>query len=280
MGHDGKMLVLSPAVKELGLMERLKELLSLYAFPVILLLIGGVMTAYRFGNNQTDLFLIAGATITLVGAITLLNAVGLIGRTAQTVVLVLLVPGALYLGYLNFSTIKDELAHREKVDRMKSVTIQGLKDVRKVQTAFKERYGHYTPSYDTLLNFLKRDSLSFVKMAGTRPDTLTEEEALKRDIIQRDTLFSPVLDSLFDPNEKGDFERKERAYRFTPDSLPYKHGTDKKFIMDAGAIEESGGIQSPVFLVKDPDPFRKKGDTLQIGSMKEAKTSGNWGGYD
>lgn len=261
-------------------MERLKELLSLYALPVILLLLGGIMIAYKYGNNQTDLFLIAGVIIALVGVITLLNAVELIGRMVQTILLILLVPTALGMGYLNYDTVRDELAHRKKVERMKSITIQGLKDIRKVQTAFKERYGHYTPSYDTLLNFLKGDSISFVKMEGTRPDTLTEKEALERGIIQRDTLFTPVLDSLFDMSVKGKPGKKDRVYRFEPDSLPYKHGTEKKFIMDAGKIEESGGIQSPVFVVKDPDPFSKKGDTLQVGSMEEAKTSGNWGDYD
>ncbi len=274
------MLVLSPAAKALGLMERLKELLSLYAFPVILLLFGGAMIAYKFGNNQTDLFLLAGAVIVLVGAIMLLHASGLIGNTMQIVLLVLLIPGALFMGYKNYDTVKDELAHRKKLERKKSITIQGLKDIRKVQTAFKERYGRYTPSYDTLMDFLRNDSLSFVKMEGMRPDTLTEKEALERGIIQRDTLYAPVLDSLFNPNDKGNFKKEDRAYRFSPDSLPYKHGTDKKFIMDAGTIEESGGIKSPVFVVKDPEPFSEKGDTLQVGSMKEAKTSGNWGDYN
>jgi hypothetical protein len=33
-----------------------------------------------------------------------------------------------------------------------------------------------------------------------------------------------------------------------------------------------------VFVVKDPDPFREEGDTLQVGSMDEPSKSGNWSG--
>lgn len=261
-------------------MERFKEFMNLFLFPIILILVGGALIAFRFGNQQTDLFLVGGTSVALVGIIMVLHSAGIINRTLQNLLLILLLPSALLMGFLNYSSVKNELERRQKAERMKNITIQGLKDIRKVQMAFKERYGNYTPHFDTLMNFLKSDSIAFVRAMGTIPDTLTEQEALEMDLITRDTLYTPVLDSLFNINMKKRLRNEGRTYPFITDSLPYKRGSRKKFIMDAGRIEQSGGISSPVFVVKDPKPFDPNKDTLQVGSMSEAETSGNWGDYD
>lgn len=261
-------------------MERFKEFMNLFLFPIILILVGGALIAFRFGNQQTDLFLVGGVAVALVGLIMVLHSAGIITRTLQNILLVLLLPATLFMGFLNYDSVKSELERRQKAERMKNITIQGLKDIRKVQMAFKERYGRYTAEYDTLMNFLKADSIAFVRAMGTKPDTLTEKEALEMGLITRDTLYTPVLDSLFNPKSKRTTRKQDRTYPFIADSLPYKRGTKKKFIMDAGRIEESGGISSPVFVVKDPDPFDPNKDTLQVGSMTESETSGNWSDYD
>jgi hypothetical protein len=258
-------------------MERIKEILSHYLFPLLLILFGGGMVLYKYGNEQSQLFLVAGLAILIVGLITLLYSSGLIGRTVQNVLLVLLVPGAILMGYLNFKSVEGEIVKRRKADRVRSMTIQGLKDIRKVQVAFEERFGEYAASHDTLLRFLKEDSIRYIRMEGTRPDSLTESEALEKGVLQRDTLYTPVRDSLFGGDQKKAVRKGDRVYPFIVDSLPYKRKSGKKFIMDAGSIQE-GGVSRPVFVVKDPNPFRKEGDTLQVGSMDEPSKSGNWSG--
>lgn len=259
-------------------MERFKEYLSLYLFPTVLVLLGAVLVYFKAANQQSQLFLIGGLSILCIGLIMALHSAGIIGRVLQNILLVLLIPSALIMGFLNYDVIKSELERRKKAERVKNITVQGLKDIRKVQKAYSERYGKYTPSFDTLAHFLKNDSITFVRAEGTRPDTLTEKQALEKGVIKRDTFYTPALDTLFNP--KNEREIKKRAYPFELDSLPYKRGSGKKFIMDAGQVERSGGISSPVFVAKDPDPFETNKDTLQVGSMSEPKTSGNWGDYD
>lgn len=251
--------------------------LSHYLFPTLLTLLGLGMIYFKLVNQQTQYFLIGGLAITVVGVIMLLHAAGFIGRVLQLVLLILLVPATVIMGFFDYNVIKSKLDRMEKAEEVEQITIQGLKDIRKVQRAYSERYGKYAASHDSLLHFLKNDSITFVRAEGTRPDTLTEKEALEQGIIQRDTFFTPAIDTLFNPKSK---KAKDRAYPFIVDSLPYKRGTGKKFIMDAGEVERSGGISSPVFVVKDPEPFEKNKDTLQVGSMREPKTSGNWGDYD
>lgn len=259
-------------------MERLKELASHYLFPIILLILGGWLVIYKFGNEQSELFLLAGVAVLLVGLITLLYSAGLINRILQTILLVLLIPSGIALAYLNYYSIESKLEEKQKAEEMRSITIQGLKDIRKVQVAFEERYGKYASTHDSLVHFLKMDSIQFVRTVGGEnvPDTLSERQALEKGILERDTLFTPVLDSLFAEDQERKVREGKRAYRFFADSLPYKRGTGKKFILDAGEIEQ-GGVTRSVFVAKDPAPFTEEEDTLQVGSMREPKKSGNWG---
>ncbi|MFB6257668.1 MAG: hypothetical protein ABEH38_03160 [Flavobacteriales bacterium] len=259
-------------------MERVKEILSLYLFPVVLLLIGGAMLIYGMNNEQTSYFNLGGGAVLFVGFLSLLYSLRILGRAVQLILLPCLILIALGMAYLNYDSVQSEIKERKKAKRIHNLTVQGLKDIRKVEIAYKERYGRYTGSFDTLVNFLKNDSIAFVKMAGNRPDTLTEKEALERGIIKRDTLYTPVQDSLFDEDQQQKVLKGDRAYPFEADSLPYKRGSGKKFILKAGKADQ-GGVSRAVFMAKDPAPYKEEGKTLKVGSMAEPKTSGNWGGY-
>ncbi len=163
-----------------------------------------------------------------------------------------------------------------------------------MQVIYESRYGKYTSSFDTLLHFLQKDSIQFVRIYGpdsvTVPDTLTQRQAIDEGILQRDTVLTPVSDSLFDEDQGKLVREGERAYPFIADSLPYKRGSGKKFILKAGKVDQ-GGVSRPVFMAKDPDPDipvgggdtikidNGKGDTLKVGSMREPSKSGNWGDY-
>ena len=52
--------------------------------------------------------------------------------------------------------------------------------------------------------------------------------------------------------------------------------SNAKFYMKTDLIDQ-GGVKTPVLLLKDMKPFDKT-DTLMVGSLTDANTSGNWSG--
>ncbi len=93
-------------------------------------------------------------------------------------------------------------------DKRYAPYIQRLKDIDLAQFAFSQKYGYNTSDYDTLISFIKYDSLPIVKIKGERPDTLSYEQALELKFMYYDTSYIAVSDTLF---IKG----------FNPDSLKY-----------------------------------------------------------
>jgi len=93
-------------------------------------------------------------------------------------------------------------------DKRYAPYIQRLKDIDLAQNAFSLKYGYNTSDYDTLINFIKYDSLPIVKIKGERPDTLSYEQALELKFMYYDTSYIAVSDTLF---IKG----------FNPDSLKF-----------------------------------------------------------
>ena len=171
----------------------------------------------------------------------------------------------LVLAYFTYETIAKPIRFQQEKKVRYSAVIKRLKDIRKAETTYKSVYNVYTGSFDTLLNFLKNDSLRLIKKIGQIPDELldsiTEKQAVKMGMIVRDTLYIPVHDSIL---QKVDI-----------DSLPYIPYTNgAKFKLQAGEIEVSQTKQQ-VFECKDSKPFDPS-QVLKVGSMVEVSTSGNW----
>ena len=171
----------------------------------------------------------------------------------------------LVLAYFTYETIAKPIRfQQEKKVRYKAV-IKRLKEIRTAESTYKSVYDAYTGSFDTLLNFLKSDSLPLIKMIGQIPDSLldsiTEKQAVEMGMIVRDTNYLPVNDSILQ--------------KVNVDSLPYIPYTNgAKFKLQAGEIEVSQTKQQ-VFECKDTKPFDPN-QVLKVGSMIEVSTSGNW----
>ena len=77
-----------------------------------------------------------------------------------------------------------------------------LKDIRTAQEAYKGVYGKYTGSFDTLINFIKYDSVKVVRSIGSLSDEdlekgITEAQAIKEGRIVRDTVKQGVFRNHF-----------------------------------------------------------------------------------
>ncbi len=195
----------------------------------------------------------------------------------KTIIQIALAIIIVVLGYFIYESIMEPVRFNQEVAQREALIIQRLKDIRQVQAAHRSRYGQFNSDLDSLVNFVKNDSLAVIRAIGTVPDTLTEGEAVKLGIVERDTLWVQASDSLL------------RRARYPLDSLPYvPYSGGKRFTMDAGKIER-GFTQLPVFEAYAlPEDFMKDVHRwrvyytrdleagLRVGSMFESSTDGNW----
>ncbi len=202
-------------------------------------------------------------------------------KTVIQIILIITIAG---LAYLLLSGIADPINFQSKKDARYDATIDRLKDIRTAQVAYKSVHGHYTGSFDTLIDFIQNDSLRIVKAIGNVPDSLTERQAVKLGIVERDTILISTLDSLFPPPYPID------SLRFVPylDKLEFK--------LAAGNLQTGSSVIVKVFQASVLNRFLLAGldeqlrinmddeaiklgkfPGLKVGSLKEAtNNAGNW----
>ncbi len=175
----------------------------------------------------------------------------------------ILIVGIVVLAFLIIHSVSKPIKFHQERDKRYSKIIERLKQIRTAEIAFYDKFGYYTANFDSLIQFIKTDSMPIVKAIGTVPDTLTEEEAIKLKLVFRDTINIAVKDTLFPKN-------------FIPDSLKFvPYGNGVIFDLQAGEIITGSKVKVKVFEVKDPKPFDPTFQ-LKVGSLTEATTSGNW----
>lgn len=265
-------------------MQQIGRILGAYLFPVLLILLGGLLLVASSGQNE--LFKLGGLAILIVGILGGLYVKGVISRVVQIAITAVVAIGVIIIAYKDYDVIQEELAYAKKKEKVETAVKQRLKDIRKAQLAYNKEHGKYAASFDSLMYFLKNGKLSLIKRLGSLPDSLpteemameagiiqtmpegmTDEEVIRSGLIVRDTIEVDVLGYVF--NEE---DRSKRKTTFYVDSLPFVPYADHKFVMEADVID-IGGAPTPVFQVKDPKPFAEQ---FILGSLTEPSTSGNW----
>lgn len=193
-------------------------------------------------------------------------------KTAIQIALLIII---VVLVYFVYDSIMEPVRFRQEVQMRESAIIENLKDIREVQRSHRSRYQRFLGDLDSLVMFFKQDSLALIRAIGHVPDTLTESEAVRLGLVQRDTIWVAARDSLL------------RHSRYPIEDLPYvPFGQGKRFEMSAGFIERGlvklpvfeASVEPPVFL-NDLDNWRvyyTREEGLRVGSMREAVLDGNW----
>lgn len=208
----------------------------------------------------------------------------------------------LLLGYLCVMSILDPIRFADEKKVRDRAVIRRLVDIRKAQVEYRNLYGRYVASFDTLIDFIKNGRISFVYKEGTLSDQqlengLSEEKATEivrrgrmREIeaagllgFRRDTMYVNVCDTLYG---KG----------YPVDSIRYVPGTRTSFEMAVGEMMTASGFTIQLFEAKTPYEvylhgldereilrLRDKAEKLdrypglQVGSVDEANNNaGNW----
>jgi len=207
----------------------------------------------------------------------------------KTVIQIALVIAIIALGYFCVDSINRPIRFIKEQKLRSDAVINNLKDIRTAQVAYKSLKEKFTGSFDTLIDFVKNDSLKLVKKEGSLSDSLveagwTEEKALAIGMIKRDTILVSVLDSLF-------------GKRYPIDSLRYIPFTNnEQFEMGAGIVATGSGVKVHVFEAKVHNNVYLKGleqqeidnlsdktlkleryPGLKVGSLTETNNNaGNW----
>ena len=196
----------------------------------------------------------------------------------------LLWPVIIILAWLVYRSPISLKEFQEETNYRKSAVIQDLKDIRTAQIAFKDKYRVYAGDFNSLLSFVKNDSLAVVKAIGETPDSLTEDQALLAGIISRDTVFVPVYQTIYNQDY---LDARDSRFPFDLEMLSMVPFSDETFNIESGNIEK-GKVVVQVFEVSTTfgtflnglDATNKGIDldnTLRVGSMSDASINGNWG---
>lgn len=194
------------------------------------------------------------------------------------------------LGYLLVVNINKPIKFEKEMKIRSAATIEKLKDIRTIQASFKDKYGKYTGSFDTLIYFVETDSLEIESTeelvpGGWNQDEMTKAEALKEGILVKTSIYVPVLDSLW---KSKPYEIADIRY------IPFTSNVE--FGLGAGELETASKVKVKVFecfstyqtllngldqqlVVNYIDQRTKYGafDGIKVGSLEEAtNNAGNW----
>lgn len=196
------------------------------------------------------------------------------------------------LAYTLYNSIMTPIKFKQSFEFRSNIVKDKMIKIREAQIAYLDTYEKYTADFDSLINFIKNDSLRIPKSYGTIPDSIyneakskkeAEQKAIELGIITRDTVLVSVKDSLF-----KDYNVDTLSF------IPFTNQTEV-FQLNAGIITTLSNAERPVFELKVHNNSFTEGLNKQqiinvndaardndeypgfvIGSMYEVTTSGNW----
>lgn len=209
----------------------------------------------------------------------------------KKVILIIVAVAVLALAYVTVQSVLAPVSFDKKQQEIELVLQKQLKKIATYEDAYKSVYDKYADK-DELVNFLNNGRVFYIRAEGDytsamREQGLSEEDAARRGLIRRDTIWVSAKDSLL----------KDGTDLVKLFSIP---GSDSTIQVVAGTIEQEVGdnkIQVPVFqasasyqsylgrlgndrLVKEKiEKANSKTNAfagVRVGSLTEVKTNGNW----
>ncbi len=181
-------------------------------------------------------------------------------KSVLIVIQVILAAVIVVLAYFCYDSIKVPQEFKKIKEYRYDLVIQVLKDIRSAEEAYNMTYDCYTSNFDTLINFVKYDSVKNVKSIGELTDEqieagMTELEAIRKGFILRDTVRTATLEYLT-RTEVG-VNGKPVVYEFNtnPDDLRWipTTGKTKQFHLEARVMITDRGSEIPLFEARASD---------------------------
>ena len=210
----------------------------------------------------------------------------------KKVILLVVALAVVALAYVTVQSVLAPVSFDKKQTEIELVLQKQLKKIATYEDAYKSVYDKYA-SKEELIDFLNNGRIFYIRAEGDytsamRDQGLSEEDAARKGLIRRDTVWVAAKDSLL---KDGTDLSKLFVIANNPDSSIH---------VVASSIEQEVGeakIQMPVFQasasyesylnpLNNPRRVREKVEAalaktnaypgLRVGSLTEAKTNGNW----
>ena len=195
----------------------------------------------------------------------------------SSIIKALLAVVILVLGYMIFNSINKPVKFENTLNSRGDVIVSKLKDIRTAQNLFRNQYGRYTASFDTLIAFIQNGKIPEIKLIPDPNDT-----TFTRSI--SDTIgFISIYDSIF-AKKNYSLEKLNEIPFSKGDYFSILAGQINKGGVDVSVFEVSARIETytkeldrqlVINRIKEIED-RSKFPGLKVGSMTEASTDGNW----
>lgn len=209
--------------------------------------------------------------------------------TLQVILLVAIV----FLSYTLYESIMEPIRFQKKKDTRERAAVTELIKIRTAQVAFKKENGYYTNSYDTLIDFVKNDSITEIKRSGFIPDTVylnagnvradAEKKAIEMGVLSVDTIRVSTQDSLFKDyniDKLGKVPFNKSGAEFEMDTATIQAGGIDVKVFQAHvnyAVLFEGMNEDLIQNVIDKANLNEEFPGLKVGSLTENNNNaGNW----
>ncbi|MBQ3071483.1 MAG: hypothetical protein IJD12_07360 [Tidjanibacter sp.] len=167
----------------------------------------------------------------------------------KTIIQILLAVVVVAMAYLLYDSIMTPVRFDDtKIAREKAV-IERISDIRSAQRGYKQVYGKYTGSFDTLINFVLTAEMEFERQLVSSDDSvgLAKLKRARKKNIEKFTV--KAIDTVFGAKKLTPAQIEQ--LRYIPYSAQANGGEVKEFIMGAGMVEV-GNVKVPVFEARAP----------------------------
>lgn len=214
------------------------------------------------------------------------------------------------LVYLLFRSISEPVKFQNELKQRTNVAVERLKDIRTLQVTYKDTYGHYAPTMDSLIDFYNNGKITIMRQIGSEDDSVAvlHTEAVKKSL--RNLTGDKLMEKLYELYEGGDnnliiripqlTDVKDTLFTKRPDfkvnDLRYIPFSEGDTVIMQSIIKTVSGVEVPLFEAQMPYWSLLKGmdrqqivnlvaereDTdryagLMVGSVTNANNNaGNW----
>lgn len=163
----------------------------------------------------------------------------------------------LVLAFLIFRSIMAPVNFQKDTKYREGIAIERLKNIRTLQDVYKTRFGRFTASTDTLIDFFKNGQITVVRQIGSMDDSV----AVAQKKVRRDSIKIFVRDTLF--KDKSNFNIDSIVF------IPFSGG--QKVQMNS-VVKMVSGVYVPLFEANVPyDLLLKDLDRQLIINLKAEK---------
>lgn len=199
-------------------------------------------------------------------------------KVFQLVLLVAIIAASYWL----FKVIDSPVQFQKTLTVRNAAVVERIKDIRSAERAYKRAYGKFTGNFDTLINFVKNDSMVFEIAMGSLDDSV----AVAQGRVKTQKVKIAVKDTIFG---KKVFNYDELAF------VPFSN--NEKFKLAANELATESSVVIPVLCISaeysaymwDVEPHQElvnlynlnkeqgKFPGIKVGSLEKANNeAGNW----